>query len=193
MNTNGSVLQRNISKVFPNKVTSTTAEIIVMFLMGALAMFLHARLRIPMHLPGKNGLIFMMLVVSTWIASGYRFGAIVICLGSASMLLVGKLGFSDPFMPVVYIFLGFFIDLLLGFAKAIKFNLLTIALASGLSWMMIPLIRTIVSSISGFAYNSLTYGLFYPFFTHFIFGLSGGLIGGLMVYTVKKTREHDNE
>jgi len=189
MNMNGNVLQRNISKVFPNRITATAAEIIILFLMGALAMFLHAKLRIPMHLPGRNGLIFMMIVVSACTASEYSFSASIICLGSASLLLATNLGFSDPFMPVVYLLLGFFIDLFLGIARAIRSNVFIIAVASGLSWMLIPVIRTGVSFISGFTYNSLMGGIAYPLFTHFIFGFVGGLIGAVLIYLAGKSQK----
>ncbi len=47
------VLQKSISKVFPNKSFALAIEILFLLLMGALAITLHAKLRIPMHLPGR--------------------------------------------------------------------------------------------------------------------------------------------
>ncbi len=190
MNTiSGNVLQRNISKVFPSKITSTIAEIIFLFLMGAIAMLLHAKLRIPMHLPGKSGLFFMIIIISARASSRFRFGSSLACLGAASVLLITNLGFDDPFMPVVYILLGFVMDFLFGLATSIKPNVIFIALASGVSWMFIPLIRSAVSAITGFPYESILTGLGFPLISHFIFGLIGGFIGAGLVYWAGKPQK----
>ncbi|MBI5541950.1 MAG: hypothetical protein HY951_17980 [Bacteroidia bacterium] len=185
---NGNVLQRNISKVFPNKIAATSVEILFLFLMGVLAMLIHAKLRIPMHLPGKNGLLFMMIVVSSCAASRFSFGASLTCFGSASLLMFANLGFDDPFMPIVYILLGVFMDLIFGISKLFKSNVFIVAIASGFCWMLIPLIRSGISLITGFPYQSLLGGVAYPLFTHFIFGLLGGLIGAGLVYFANKTQ-----
>lgn len=190
MNTiSGNVLQRNISKVFPSKLTSSIAEIIFLFLMGTLAMLIHAKLRIPMHLPGKSGLLFMIIVISARASSRFSFGSSMACLGAAFVLLISNLGFDDPFMPVVYVLLGIVMDFLFGLATIVKPNVMLIGLAAGLSWMFIPLIRAVVSLITGFPYESLLGGMAYPLITHFIFGLSGGLIGAGLVYWAGKSQK----
>jgi len=109
------------------------------------------------------------------------------CLGSASLFLFTNLGFDDPFMPIVYILLGISMDFLFGIAKTISSNVFLIAIVSGLSWMLIPIIRTGVSLITGFPYQSLLGGIAYSLFTHFVFGLLGGLIGAGLVYWADKT------
>jgi hypothetical protein len=156
--------------------------------MGAIAMLLHAKLRIPMHLPGKSGLFFMIIIITARASSRYTFGSSMACLGAASVLLISNLGFDDPFMPVVYILLGFVMDFLFIVTTSFKQNVFLIALASGMSWMFIPIIRSAVSAITGFPYESLLGGLFYPLFTHFIFGLIGGLIGAGLVYWAGKSQ-----
>ena len=186
---NGNVLQRNISKVFPNKITAIAVEILFLFLMSVIAMLIHAKLRIPMHLPGKNGLLFMMIVVSASAASRFNIGASLTCLGSASLLMFANLGFDDPYMPIVYILLGVFMDLVFGVAKTISKNVLIVAIASGLSWMLIPLIRSGVSLITGFPYESLLTGIAYPLFSHFIFGLLGGFAGAGLVFWANKSQK----
>jgi hypothetical protein len=157
--------------------------------MGVIAMLMHAKLRIPMHLPGKNGLFFMMIVVSAASSSRFSFGASIACLGSATLLLVSNLGFDDPFMPIVYLLLGVFMDLLFGIAKTISSNVFIVALASGISWMLIPLIRSGISLLTGFPYESLLTGITYPLFTHFIFGMLGGLIGAGLVFWASKSQK----
>jgi hypothetical protein len=186
---NGNVLQRNISRVFPNKLLANAVEILFLFLMGAVAMLIHAKLRIPMHLPGKSGLMFMIIVVMARSSSKFSFGASLTCLGGASLLLLTNLGFDDPFMPLVYIALGIIMDILFGLTTLIKNNVALIALAAGISWMFIPIIRSLLFFVTGFPYESLMGGMIVPLITHFIFGLSGGLIGAGLVYWAGKSQK----
>jgi hypothetical protein len=183
------VLQRSISKVFPSKQTAIIAEILFLFLMGALAMLIHAKLRIPMHLPGKSGLLFMVFVMMARASSRFSFGASITCLGAATLLLFANLGFDDPFMPLVYVVLGVIMDLSFGMAEMLKPNVFVFAIASGLSWMCIPLIRYVLTLFTGFPYESLLGGMLYPLFTHLIFGAVGGFIGAGIVYGISKMQK----
>lgn len=150
-------------------------------------MVLHAKLRIPMHLPGKSGLFFMIILITARASSRFGFGSSIACLGASSILLLTNLGFHDPFMPVTYILLGIVMDILFGISNIIKPNVFLIALASGLSWMFIPVIRTVITSITGFPYESLLTGISYSLFTHLVFGFIGGLIGASLVYWAGKS------
>ena len=183
------MLQRSISRVFPNKATANAVEILFLLLMGALAMLIHAKLRIPMHLPGKSGLLFMIFVFMARSFSKFSFGASLTCLGGATLLLLTNLGFDDPFMPLVYIVLGIIMDTLFGLSTLIKPNVFLISLAAGLSWMCIPVIRALISLISGFPYESLMGGIAFPLFTHFIFGVAGGIIGAGIAYGASKVQK----
>jgi len=183
---NGSLLQRNISKVFPSKIAAQSVELLFLFLIGMLAITLHAKLRIPMHLPGKQGLIFMLFIILARSSSSYSFAASLTCLGASSLLFLNIFGFDDPFMPLVYIFIGIVMDLLFGFASKLPAKALIIGLASGLSWMAIPLFRILISNLTGFPYLSLAGGLAFPLFTHFTFGFLGGYIGFNLVRIFNK-------
>ena len=185
----GGVLQKSISKAFPNKATANAVEILFLLLMGALAMLIHAKLRIPMHLPGKSGLLFMVFVIMARSSSKFNFGASLTCLGGASLLLMTSLGFDDPFMPLVYIVLGIIMDLLFGLSTLIKPNVFLISLAAGLSWMCIPILRALIFSVTGFPYESLIGGMAFPLFTHFIFGAAGGIIGAGIIYGISKSQK----
>lgn len=188
-NFNGNVLQRNLSRVFPNKATADIAELLLLFLLGMLAITLHAKLRIPMQLPGRQGVIFMLLIVIARSMSKYSFATSITCLGSSTLLLFNVFGFDDPFMPIVYIMLGVVMDLFFGLFNKYRPYVILIGLASGLSWASIPVFRIIISTFTGFPYHSLLGGFIYPLLTHFIFGMTGGLIGAGIVYSISKKQQ----
>ena len=176
-NLGGNVLQRTISKAFPGKAAATVAEILFLLFVGAFAVTLHAKLRIPMQLPGKQGLIFMALIVMSASMSQFRFASSIACIGASGLLFFNLLGFDDPFMPLNYFLLGVVLDLCFYFFKTTKPNIFLFALAGGIAWMCIPMFRFIEMSISGFPFKSLINGVLYPFSTHYVFGFAGALLG----------------
>jgi hypothetical protein len=60
---NGELQEKSISKVFHSSRFSTLAEILLALGLGVLAVVLHAKLRIPLKMPGHHGLEFMALLI----------------------------------------------------------------------------------------------------------------------------------
>jgi hypothetical protein len=178
------VLQRSISKAFPGSRTQAAAEGFFLFLSGVLAMILHARLRIPMHLPGKQGILFMFIVMSASLLSRFRFSTLLTTTGAAALLLTGFGGFDDPFMPIPYLLLGFVLDMIFSSPSEIKTKSWFIGLAGGLGFSLVPLCRAIISLLTGLPYSSLFNGVVYPWLTHFLFGFAGSLLAALAVKTL---------
>lgn len=188
-NADGRLLPRSISKVLPNNaVLAVALEIAFLLLLGMIAVALHAKLRIPMKLPGKYGLIFMMLMVSSRHISKFPFATSLSCLGASLLLYMNVLGFDDPFMPAIYITLGVMMDLLFAVTDRFDSKWWMVAVAGALAWMTIPLLRIIIGALTGFPYMSLLAGISFPLFTHFIFGLSGSILGILMVKGLSRNK-----
>ena len=180
------MLQKSLLKVLPNKATVAIAEILLLFLVGMLAITLHAKLRMPMHIPGKHGILFMFFLISSFSFSRFRFATLITCIGASTLLLTGTLGFTDPFIAGAYISMGLIIDLLLNSNFKIQQQIWYISLVSGIGYAVIPLFRLIVSTFTGFVYPSLMMNFFYPLFTHFIFGAIGGFIAAIVAQQVSK-------
>jgi hypothetical protein len=174
---NTSLLQKTLSREFPNKTVARALEIIFLLLVGMIAITLHSKLRIPMHLPGKQGILFVALVVSGRGLSRLPFAASITCIGSALLLWTNFLGFHDPFLPVTYILLGGIMDLIYRIASKFSEKPWILGLASGIAWMFIPFIRLVMSFFITVPMNSFSSGIAYPFLTHLLFGVTGGLIG----------------
>jgi len=179
-NISGKLFQKTLSKSLQNKWQLELAEVIFLFLLGMLAITLHARMRIPLQLPGKFGLVFMLLLVSGRLVSHYRFATSVSCLGASGMLMFNFLGFDDPYMSFIYLLMGFIMDVLFKLAEKSKYNYYFVILAGGLSWACIPILRLILAGFFSFHYHSLSNGLLYPLTTHFVFGVAGSALAVLI-------------
>jgi len=182
----GKLFQRSISKVLPNKLTADILEVIFLLLIGMLAITIHSKLRIPMGIPGKHGIIFMFLMITGKMASRFSFAASISSLGASALLYFNVLGFTDPFLPAIYLFIGFSLDLMfLVHGKGEKSAVL-IAFFCGLSYMFIPLMRLFINTITHIPYLSLLGNMFATFMMHIVFGFIGGLLGVKLVQAANK-------
>ncbi|HEX7410752.1 MAG TPA: hypothetical protein VF298_01280 [Bacteroidales bacterium] len=183
------VLQKSLSKAFPGNRAELLAEAFILLLTGMLAMVLHAKLRIPMHLPGKQGLLFMFIVISSSLLSRVRFSTLLVTTGAASLLLTGFGGFDDPLMPVYYLSVGFVMDLFLISSPRFLQKAWLIGLAGGLSFSLIPVSRALISIFTGLPYPSLFTGILYPWITHFLFGFVGSFLAAMAVKTLAESEK----
>ncbi len=185
---NTSPLQKTISKVFPNSTVASAVEIIFLLGLGMIAVILHAKLRMPMHLPGKQGLLFVALIVTGKGLSKFPFAASLSGIGAATLLLMPGLGFHDPFMALNYLFLGCLMDIVPGFFSRFTSREWILAIVTGACWIFIPLFRLAMSLVVEMPMGAFRSGYVYPFVTHFIFGVAGGLIAaGLLTLAHKKS------
>lgn len=146
-------------------------------MLGMIAIALHAKLRVPLHMPGRQGLLFLAVIMLGRLSSKIPFAATLSMFGSASLLLPNILGFNDPFMPYTYMGLGVLIDMLYLVTSMKVQRLWIIAAISAACWLMIPFMRLGISLFSDFPFQSFRSGVIFPFITHFIFGMLGGSLG----------------
>jgi len=177
----GRLSQKSISKAFPVNISLQIAEFIMLAAIGALGVLLHAYFRIPLRFPGHHGFIYMGLLISGRLLSNKKYASSLSAIGSACMLLF-PLGFKDPFIPVIYLFPGFIVDIFYARLKSLQPKIIILALICGLAYTIIPFTRIFITLVTGFPYGSLLracltakQGFIYPLVMHFIFGFSGGL------------------
>jgi hypothetical protein len=162
-------------------------EIGFLLLLGIVASLVHSQIKIPMHLPGKQGLILITLIVAGRGISGLPYAASITCTGSALMTLY-LTGFSSPWMAATYLFIGMIMDLLYKGTSRLTDKPWVLAITCGVTWMFVPLFRLIFSMIADVPMNLFSSGFAYPFLTHLLFGFSGGLAGAgiLSIINLKK-------
>jgi hypothetical protein len=182
------LLQKSISRVFPNNRIASLVEVLFLLGIGMLAIVLHSKFRLPMHLPGKQGLLFVALIVAGKGLSRFPYAATISGIGAASLLLLPGLGFHDPFIAVIYLFLGLVMDIFTGFASRFTSRQWILAIVCGACWVFIPLFRLTMSLFVEMPLGAFRSGYIYPFATHLLFGITGGLIAaGLLALAGKKS------
>lgn len=178
---------RNISKVFPTSRNVIWIEVLLLGFVGILAVVLRAKLRIPLNMPGHHGLEVMALLLLARSNSKISFAASISTFFAALFILFPFMGFKDPFLPLIYIVMGFGIDILYKFYYKVKESVFFFAIMGGLAYTMIPLCRIAIYSLTGYPYSSLIKGGFIlPVLSHFIFGVAGAVLAASLIYTTKK-------
>ncbi len=177
MNANTGLLQRTLLKVSQNNSVRLILEVLFLLGLGALAALLHAKLKVPLQLPGRQGMMFMAVLILGRMSSHLGPASFISCLGSSALLLGGAFSFGDPFSPVIYPILGIVLDVLYRFSGSRHNKLFMVSLIAGVAWMTIPACRLLISSVSSYPFHSLRYGPVIPILTHLIFGFTGGILG----------------
>jgi hypothetical protein len=172
--------------VFPIS-NSIFLETLLLIGFGALAIFIRAKLRIPINIPGHHGIEVMALIIAGRRFSNLRFASSVSTLTAALLIFIPFMGFKDPFLPAVYIIMGLAIDLIYGAFPKWKENFLFISLLGGLAYLIIPLSRIIITLTTGLPYGSLfKHGFVAPVALHFLFGIIGAAAGVGLVKIFKR-------
>lgn len=166
----------------------TWVEALLLLGLGAGAVLLHAAFRCPLHLPGHHGLEWMALLILARSASSYRWSASLSSLSASALSVLPLWGFGDPFTWLIYFLPGLVIDGSFHLGWRWRENLWFLAALGGLAHATKPLARVVISTISGWPYGSLLYGLAYPLGTHLLFGFLGGLLGAGLVMAARKQR-----
>lgn len=182
---NTELSQKSSSRTYQTNITASVAEIVLLTLIGAVGVLLHARFRFPLHIPGHWGLVFMTLLVSGRLFSQRKYASSLSSIGASIMLLI-PLGFKDPLMPVIYMLPGLLLDVFYWMLRSNNKHFLFIGLLSGIAYMTIPLIRMAVSLSAGWFYGSFAIGFLYPILMHFVFGATGGLLALGLYSLIKK-------
>lgn len=174
----GKQLAKTLSGESTRSQWLVVAEYLALFGVGIIAILLHSRLRSPLNIPGHHGLEFMALLMAGRTASKIPWASSISSLGIGFILLFPVFGFKDPFMGTVYMLPGFFVDIFYNLSRQFKWQLLLLAVVSGLAYFMIPLSRVLIHAISGYPYSSfIKHGYILPLFSFFIFGMAGGFVG----------------
>ncbi|MBN2776669.1 MAG: hypothetical protein JXR36_03455 [Bacteroidales bacterium] len=185
---NSKLQQRTISKVLLINNTKLL-EVLLLSALGGFAIILRAKLRIPINIPGHHGVEVMALLIAGRSFSKMKLASSISTLVAALIIFFPFMGFKDPFMPLIYVFLGLSMDFLYNSFQKWQKNIVFLSLLGGLTYMIIPLSRIIISLTTGFQYSSLfKHGFVIPLFTHFAFGMLGALIGSSIMQTLKKNK-----
>ncbi len=184
----GELHPKSISRASHSSI-STVLEYILLFSLGALAITLHAKMRVPLRLPGHHGLEFMGLLVLARSLSKKKIAATISGLGVGLFALIPWMGFKDPFMPIVFFLPAVLLDLGFRFANFTGWkNVVVFGIIAAIAHFSIPISRTIIMFVTGYPYGSLKTGLLYPYALYIMFGFFGGTLGASIYQGAKSIK-----
>lgn len=184
---NGAYSQKTLLSGFQTNTARIITEAIILFGTGMLAVFLHKALRIPMHLPGKQGFIWIALLVAGRCSSKLGIAGSLTGAGAA-VASIGFIGY-DPFSWAIYLTAGIAADFIFTGIPQTKWGVALLAVAFGAIHVLKPVIRSLIDIFAGIPHSSLLGGLMYPAFTHFVFGLVGAVLGIAIAKGIAQARE----
>lgn len=177
--------QEGISLGVSHSKLAVWLEHLLLLGLGAMAITMHARFRMGLNTPGHHGMAFMAIFMAARSKSNLKYAGSLMAIGVSAMVFIPFLGFKDPFIALIYLIPGVFIDLVY-FKTKRKFWILCVF--SGLAYMMIPFSRLLIHLVSGFPYGAfIKFGYILPHLTHFAFGAIGG-IAGLGAMSFRKSK-----
>lgn len=172
------------SNIFQHESFGVLVQVAVLVGLGIAAVLLHQALRAPLHLPGRQGLIWMALLAGGRAASPLPWAGTLTGLG-AGLCAFG--GFFDPLSGFIYSLSGVFADWIYTALPLLRRQLWAFALACGLLHTLKPLLRWGIDFwYLPLHHASLATGLAYPLTTHFVFGTLGALGGLYLLRSLRK-------
>jgi len=171
--------QSIISNLFRNKSQAIAAEILFLLFAGVFGALVQHYIKMPMHLPGKQGLLFMLILTSCASLSGLKGAGSIASSGAALYFLLFQMSGGDLFRPFLLILVGISLDA--GMVLWRKFNkpLLLLGLVGALSWAVVPVARIFIASFTGIFYKSFASGIIYPVATHMFFGFLAAFVAAI--------------
>jgi hypothetical protein len=145
--------------------------------LGAAAAAAHQLLRAPLHLPGRQGLVWMALLVVGRRHSRMPWAGTTVGLGAGACSLGS---FVDPATGMIYSLTGIVLDWAYNELPLLRRSLFALALAGGLLHALKPLLRYGLALGAQLPHQSLAAGLAYPLTTHLVFGFLGAMGGALL-------------
>lgn len=181
-NMNGNSLQKKLLELSHNRSRAwLLLEALMIIMAGALASYMHFRLKVPLNIPGHHGLEFMAIFTLIRLSSKLKYAATIATLGTGFILLMPGMGASMPLHSVGYLIPGLLLDGIFQFHTGRYGRLIFIALAAGISYMGIPLSRLIIYLMSGYPYMAfIKHGIAYTIMSFFFFGMMGGVLGFML-------------
>lgn len=183
---NGISFPKNISKAFPTDWTLKWWEALLLIGSGVTAVVLHRALDLSLGLPGHHGIEWMTLMILGRASSRFRGAGTLTSLGAASASMLPFLQDGNPFAWLFYLLPGLVMDLAFRYLPRFANKLWFLILLAGLAHVTKPIGQLTINLITGWPFGSFRYGILYPFASHLLFGMIGGLLGGMILLGIQR-------
>jgi hypothetical protein len=187
MNMDGVLSQKTVSRTFPTDWTLRWWEALLLFGGGALAVVLHRTFDMSLGLPGHHGMEWMALMILGRASSRFRGAGTLTSVGASLASTMPLLHSDNPYTWLFYMLPGPVMDLAFRYLPGLTNKVWFLVLLGGLAHATKPVGQLIINLNTGWPFGSFRNGVLYPFATHLLFGMIGGLVGALIVLGIQRS------
>ncbi len=183
---NGTSSLKTASKAFPTEWSLTWIEALLLIGGGVMAVVLHRALDMSLGLPGHHGIEWMAIMILGRASSKFRGAGTLTSIGASFASVLPFLHGDNPMTWIYYLLPGPVMDLAFRYLPRYANKLWFMVLLGGLAHMTKPIGQLTVNLITGWPIGSFRFGVAYPFASHLLFGMIGGLLGAMVVLGISR-------
>jgi len=183
---NGTSSLKNISKSFPIEWSLSWLEALLLIGGGVMAVVMHRALDNGLGLPGHHGIEWMAIMIIGRASSKFRGAGTLTSISASLASTLPFLHGENPFTWIYYLLPGPAMDLAFRYLPRYANKLWFMVLLGGLAHVTKPIGQITVNLLTGWPVGSFRFGIAYPFASHLLFGMIGGLLGGLIVLGINR-------
>ena len=183
---NGIYSQKTVSKAFPTDWTLKWWEALLLFGSGVLAVVLHRAYDMSLGLPGHHGIEWMALMILGRASSRFRGAGSMTSLGASFASTLPLLHSDNPYTWLFYLLPGPVMDFAFRYFPSYANKIWFMVLLGGLAHATKPIGQFVINLMAGWPFGSFRYGVVYPFASHLLFGMIGGLVGALILLGIQR-------
>jgi hypothetical protein len=183
---NGTSSLKTTSKSFQTDWSLSWIEALLLMGGGVMAVVLHRALDTSLGLPGHHGIEWMAILIIGRASSRYRGAGTLTSIGASFASVLPFLSGNNPFTWIYYLLPGLVMDLAFYYLPRYSNKLFFMVLLGGFAHVTKPIGQLSVNLLTGWPVGSFRFGVLYPFASHLLYGMIGGLLGALIVLGIRK-------
>lgn len=190
---NGISSQKNTSRSYPTEWSLTWLEALLLIGGGVMAVVLHRATDLSLGLPGHHGIEWMAIMILGRASSRFRGAGTLTSLGASFASTLPFLHGDNPFTWIYYLLPGPVMDLAFRYLPRYASKLWFMVLLGGFAHVTKPIGQLTVNLLTGWPIGSFRFGVVYPFTSHILYGMIGGLLGALILYGIRRISSKPGE
>ncbi len=190
---NGTSSLKNISKSFPTEWSLPWWEALLLIGGGVTAVVLHRAMDLSLGLPGHHGIEWMAITLIGRASSKFRGAGTLTSIGASFASTLPFLHGDNPFTWLFYLFPGPVMDLAFRYLPRYTNKLWFMVLLGGFAHVTKPIGQLTMNLLTGWPFGSFRYGVVYPFASHLLFGMIGGLLGALVLLGIDRSSKKSDQ
>jgi len=151
---------------------------------GVTAVVLHRAFDLSLGLPGHHGIEWMALMIIGRASSRFRGAGTLTSIGASFASVLPFLHGTNPFTWLFYLLPGPMMDVAFRYLPRYANKLWFMVLLGGFAHVTKPIAQLTLNLLIGWPVGSFRFGVVYPFASHLLFGMIGGLLGALVVFGI---------